>query len=58
MVTTMSLRYGLTSRRPDESFKDILREQKRFYDKADAKNLETRIDRGIPHKKNTLGSML
>ena len=46
--------YGLTSRRPDESYKDILRDQKRFYDKADA----AKEARGIPHKKNTLGSML
>ena len=46
--------YGLTSRRPDENFKDILREQKKFYDKADA----AKEARGIPHQKNTLGNML
>jgi len=46
--------YGVTNRRPDESFKDILREQKRFYDKADA----VKEAKGIPHQKNTLGNML
>jgi len=53
-VPALAPGFGLTKMRPDESFKDILRQQKKFYDKADA----VKEARGIPHQKNTLGNML
>jgi putative FmdB family regulatory protein len=53
-VPALAPGFGLTKMRPDEGFKDILRTQKKFYDKADA----LKEAKGIPHQKNTLGNML
>lgn len=42
--------YGINGRRTDQNFKDILRSQKKFYDKAD----RARSAMGLPPKKNTI----
>jgi hypothetical protein len=42
--------YGINGRKTDQNFKDILRTQKKFYDKAD----KARAAMGLPVKKNTI----
>jgi putative FmdB family regulatory protein len=42
--------YGINGRRTDQNFKDILRTQKKFYDKAD----KARSLLGLPGKKNSI----